>query len=202
MSLRVPTIELEQVTDNGFTTTNMRDCTGTPFNYQPEYSTAKRNNVSPWGAIAGNITTQFEIGHFEPCSNVTREATFTAGPGITDTYWKECHGPYENAAPSGDGGHHAEINDSPCFPAGDTHGSLNNAPDEVTGCLDFFTQNGDLDFDGSDYWADWPTGTSPTAMFASTFVQALPTTAGNQYSPRSSTTWDGPASSPTAPRSA
>ena len=165
---------------NGFQNTNMSDCSGAPYNFQPLYNTAKPANIVPWAALATNISTEVEIGHFEPCTNVTGTATFTGGPGITDTYWKVCHGPYENTSSGGDNAK-IEKNDSPCFPAGDTHGSVNNAPDLVTGCLDFFTQNGDLDFDGSDYWADWPTGTSPTGTYASSFAQALPTTAGNPY---------------------
>jgi hypothetical protein len=168
---------------NGFQNTSIIDCSGAPFNFQPEYNTAAQANMVPWAALATNISSEFEIGHFEPCSQITGRATYNAGSGVTDTYWKECHGPYENSAPGGDGNSKkVEVNDSPCFPAGDVHGALNIAPDEVTGCLDFFTQNGDLDFDGSAYWADWPTGTSPTAKFPSTFVQSLPSSGGNGYS--------------------
>jgi hypothetical protein len=133
-------------------------------------------------ALETNISTGFEIGHFEPCTQVTGQATFTAAIGVTDPYWKECHGPYENSAPGGDGNtKKVEGNYSPCFPAGDTHGSLGHPADLVSGCIDVFTQNGDLDFDGTPYWADWPTGTTPTT-YPGSFVQALPTTSGSQYS--------------------
>ena len=101
--------------------------------------------------------------------------------GVTDKYWSECHGPYERSAPGGDGASSPELSDAPCYPKGDTHGRLATAPDTVTGCTDSYTQNGDLDFDGTPYWAEWPTGTTPTAQHPSSFVESLPTTAGQQY---------------------
>jgi hypothetical protein len=33
---------------NGFQNTSMVDCSGKPFNFQPEYNTAKRQNITPW----------------------------------------------------------------------------------------------------------------------------------------------------------
>ena len=50
----------------------------------------------------------------------------------------------------------------------------------MTGCEDDLFQNGDLDFDGSGYWPEWPTSTVPN-LYPSTFLQALPTSAGNRY---------------------
>ena len=48
----------------------------------------------------------------------------------------------------------------------------------MTGCQDNIFQNGDLDFDGTPYWPEWPTGNIPT-MYPSTFVEKFPTrTAG------------------------
>ena len=38
---------------NGFKTTSMADCSGTPFNFQPEYNTAKANNITPWARAHG-----------------------------------------------------------------------------------------------------------------------------------------------------
>ena len=35
---------------NGFMATNISDCSGTPFNYEPEYNTAGPNNIVPWAA--------------------------------------------------------------------------------------------------------------------------------------------------------
>ena len=81
---------------NGFMATNPGDCTGVPFNYEPEYDTAAPANVIPWAALQTNLSTQFEIGHFTPCTQVRGPATFTAG-AFSDTYWKRCLGPYERA---------------------------------------------------------------------------------------------------------
>jgi hypothetical protein len=58
---------------------------------------------------------------------------------------------------------------------------LNTPPNLVTGCLDDFTQNGDLDFDGTDYYPDFPNSLRP-GPFPSPFLQRQPTTAGARYS--------------------
>jgi hypothetical protein len=58
---------------------------------------------------------------------------------------------------------------------------LNTAPDTVTGCTDSLLQNGDLDFDGTPYWPEWPVGSTPTEKYPGSFVQSLPTTGGAQY---------------------
>jgi hypothetical protein len=162
---------------NGFQNTSIVDCSGSPYNFQPEYNTASKRGITPWAALQTNISTEYEIGHFTPCSSLSGRFSINVAPGITDTSWTTCNGPYEATA---DGGGNPEGSDANCFPAGDTHGSLNTAPNEVTGCLDF-ASGGDLDFDGTPYWADWPTGTTPGA-FPSSFVQQLPQSQGNQYS--------------------
>jgi hypothetical protein len=48
----------------------------------------------------------------------------------------------------------------------------------MTGCLDFFS-GGDIDFDGTPYWADWPTGVNPTDTTPGSFVQSAPATGNN-----------------------
>ena len=98
---------------------------------------------------------------------------------MTDTVWQSCHGPYETATTPDAG--NPEVTDAPCYPKGDTHGALNAAPDTVTGCP-VFVSGGDIDFDGSPYWPEWPTGPNPTSRLPGSFVQALPTSAGSQYS--------------------
>jgi hypothetical protein len=163
---------------NGFMNTDLTTCNGTPFNFQPEFSTAAPNNIAAWTALQVNISTQFEIGHFEPCTSVTDPSALPLGPDLTDTFWNRCHGPYESNTTDTESS--GEVTDAPCYPAGDTHGVLNTAPNLVTGCTDFFT-GGDLDFDGTSYWADWPTGSTPTATFPGSFVQQLPTSDGAQY---------------------
>jgi hypothetical protein len=165
---------------NGFASTSAADCSGTPYNFQPEYSTASQANIVPWAALQTNISTEFEIGHFEPCTSVTEPGTLTLAGGATDTFYNVCNGPYE--ADDSDESSSGEVSDAFCYPAGDTHGVLNSQPDTMAGCLADYYQNGDLDFDGSSYWPEWPTGSQPTAKFPGSFVQDLPTTDGGaQY---------------------
>lgn len=159
---------------NGFMNTNVTTCDGTPFSFQPEFSTASVGNIAGWTALQVNISTQFEIGHFTPCSSVTGPAAITLAAGVTDTYWKHCVGGYEKSTVP-DGGKNPEATDAPCYPQGDTHGGL-APPNVVTGCLDFFA-GGDVDFDGTSYWADWPNRTAPD-RFPSAFLQRAPTTVG------------------------
>ena len=170
---------------NGFQTTSQADCSGTPFNFQPEYNTASYNNISPWTAIRTDISTEFETGHFEACTSLSDESSVTLSSGpppVMDNYWSTCNGPYETSAPGGDGASDPEVSDAPCYPKGDTHGALNTPPDTITGCYLIFTQNGDLDFDGTPYWPEWPTASHPTTLFPSSFVDALPSSDGRDYS--------------------
>jgi hypothetical protein len=152
---------------NGFQNTSIVDCSGTPHNFEPEYNTASKQNITPWAALQTDISTQYEIGHFEPCSKVLEPRS-----NGFDTVWTKCTGPYESTT-AADGGTNAEQSDANCFPAGDTHGDLHTQPDLINGCIDNVTQNGDLDFDGTPYWADWPTSTTP-GRFPGSFVQNQP----------------------------
>jgi len=162
---------------NGFQNTSISDCSGTPHNFQPEYNTAAKSNIIPWAALQTNISTQYETGHWEPCTSLTDSAIYTFSGGVTDTYYNRCHGPYEGASDNGT----PEASDAFCYPAGDTHGAQHSAPDTVTGCLDDLYQNGDLDFDGTPYYPEWPTGQNPTAKYPGSFVESLPQTSGSQY---------------------
>ena len=83
---------------NGFMATDMSNCEGIPFNYEPEYNTAAVNNIVPWAADQLTVGTEFEIGHFEPCSSLTKPLNVPI-PGFTDVTWNECHGVYERTAP-------------------------------------------------------------------------------------------------------
>jgi len=167
---------------NGFQNTSLIDCSGAPFNYEPEYNTAAQGNIAPWTALQTNISTQFEIGHFEACTTVSQDITGGHGGagGPSDPIYNKCAGPYESSTVADSTT--PERGDAACFPKGDTHGTLNTAPNQVTGCIDNVFQNGDLDFDGSPYWADWPTGTKPTETLPATFRQLPPITNGQQYS--------------------
>lgn len=159
---------------NGFMATNPGDCSGVPFNYEPEYSTASPANIIPWAALATNISTDFEIGHFTPCTSISKAVSFAFG-GFSDTFWKRCAGPYEQA---GDATTLPTVSDdAPCFRKGDTHGGRTD-PDLVTGCAAFFSAaGGDIDYDGTPYWPDWPDSLTPD-RFPSSFLQESPRTAG------------------------
>ena len=163
---------------NGFMTTSITDCSGTPFNFEPEYNTARPQNIVPWGFGPYGINTEFEIGHFEPCTRITGRRTLQSG-SFHDVYYNRCHGPYEADAP-GDSRDSQEPNDSPCYLFGDTHGGK-APPNQVTGCDVFFGAVGDLDFDGTSYRADWPTSVTPN-RYPATFQQATPATRGHPFS--------------------
>jgi hypothetical protein len=164
---------------NGYMATNINDCSGTPFNYQPEYSSAGPLDIVPWAALQTNISTEFEIGHFEACTSLSQKMTLSE-PGFTDSFWNKCHGPYENAgAPDSKT---PEAGDALCYPKGDTHGGT-APPNIVTGCEDNWFQNGDLDFDGNGYWREWPNSTTPDS-FPSTFLQSPPTTGNGAAYPK------------------
>jgi hypothetical protein len=162
---------------NGFMNTNPADCSGSPFNFQPEYSSARAQNIIPWGIGPYMINDQYELGHFEPCTSVTGSASLTEGT-FTDTYFLNCHGPYEK----GKEDPNLETDDSPCFKFGDTHGGT-AAPNLVTGCDVFFDTVGDLDWDGTPYYPDWPDSVIPD-RFPSPFLQLQPTTVGGHRYPQ------------------
>lgn len=168
---------------NGFANTSPANCSGTPFNFQPEYNTAKPGNIIPWAAIATDVSTEFETGHWESCTGLSKPVSPNPfDSGDTGGDWNECHGPYEH----NDGGEGAELGEAECYKAGDTHPGYDGpgtstAPDQATGCQDNVYQNGDLDFDGSPYWPEWPTGTT-AGTYPSAFVDWFPTTGGAQYS--------------------
>jgi len=158
---------------NNFTQTSIVDCSGTPFNYEPAYSTARPANVVPWAILQGAVFNQFEIGHFEPCKTISGPFQETVG-SFTDTAWSHCHGPYEQPTDP-----NTANDDPPCYPKGDTHGGI-AAPNLVTGCepvIGPLPASSDLDFDGTSYWPDWPNKLRP-GPFPTPFLQQQPTTVG------------------------
>jgi hypothetical protein len=168
---------------NGFANTSISNCSTTPFNFEPEYNTAAKANIVPWAALATNISTEYETGHWEPCSSLSDSLTPNPfDPADTGRTYNECNGPYETAGgPEG-----AETGDGLCYYAGDTHPGFDGPgtstdPDVTTGCQDNYLQNGDLDFDGTPYYAEWPVGPSPTAKLPGSFVEQLPTSGGAPY---------------------
>jgi hypothetical protein len=161
---------------NGYKATGIADCSdGRPFNYEPEYKTAAKENIVPWAALATDISTEFEIGHFTPCTSVSNPL------GGSDPTFGTCNGPYESPTDN-DSDPEGTIGDAPCYPAGDTHTGLGlgaSDPNPIAGCLNFLGD--DEDFDGTPYWPDWPTGTTPTATNPGSFVQQAPTSQGSKY---------------------
>jgi hypothetical protein len=157
---------------NGFMDTSIADCSGTPWNFRPLYSSASQINQGGWAAA--NINVAYEIGHFIPCTAVKGFAPVPVG-GFRDPSWRFCRGPYEKTGPPDGSPRSGEPDDAPCFKAGDTHGPLHTAPDLVTGCTD--GNSGDLDYDGTSYWPNWPATVAP-GMFPSPLTMRPPTTVG------------------------
>jgi hypothetical protein len=50
---------------NGFANTDLTSCKTTSFNFHPEFSTAKTQNVATWTALQANVNFAVETGHFE-----------------------------------------------------------------------------------------------------------------------------------------
>ena len=99
--------------NNGFMNTNYKTCAGTPFNFHPEYNTARQQNQVPWAALEGGVLMEQEIGHFEPCSSVTNTLAYTAtyadGQTFSDPSTAQtCVGGFEGAGKVGEG---------PCSPS-------------------------------------------------------------------------------------
>jgi hypothetical protein len=166
---------------NGFEFVDM-NCNVASANWQPEYNTAAAGNIVPWAALQTNISTEYETGHFEPCASVTNAVTNPFDPNDTGGTYTTCVGGYEGGASEG-----AEASDELCYAASDTHANWDGPGTTAQGakiaaCQDNFAQNGDLDFDGSPYRTEWPTGPKPTSLYPSSFVESLPTTNGTPYS--------------------
>jgi hypothetical protein len=169
---------------NGFQNTSIVNCSGTPFNFQPEYNTAASGNFIPWAALQTNISTEFEIGHFEVCTSLTNAlASNPFDPSDVGGTYNGCTGPYETAG----GAEGPETGDALCYAAGDVHAGYDGnpsdtvPPNEVSGCQNNLFQNGDLDFDGSGYYGgEWPTSASVTPRLPSSFIESLPQTNGGR----------------------
>jgi hypothetical protein len=104
-----------------------------------------------------------------------------------DASWNICRGPYETDGPPDKPKASAEGTDFPCYPAGDTHGPLDSAPDLVTGCL-----GGDLDYDGTPYLTDWPDSVTPD-LYPSALTVGQPTTGNGTRYPQIEFLTDNPA---------
>jgi hypothetical protein len=166
---------------NGFQYIDM-NCDVGLGNFQPEYSTARDGNIIPWAALQTDVSTEYETGHFEPCSSVSGSVTNPFDAGDTGGTYTKCAGAYEGSDNEGD-----ETSDELCYAANDPHTGYDGTGTTFTGapianCQDNVQQNGDLDFDGTPYRTEWPTGSTPTSLYPSSFVESLPSTNGSQYS--------------------
>jgi hypothetical protein len=172
---------------NGFMNTNFTTCNGKPFNFHPEYSTASQQNQVPWAALEGGVLMQQEIGHFESCSSVTNQL----GLSFDLQTYQTCVGGLEpggtgegpctdtgcTGATTQGGGpcpdittNLCELSDAICAPQGARSVTINGKTETwswpIAACEQDFFQNGDLDFDGNSYVADWPDGSKnhPTSF--------------------------------------
>jgi hypothetical protein len=98
---------------NGFMNTNIADCTGNPFTFHAEYSTAKPQNQVPWAALEGGVLMQQEIGHAESCNSVSNPLPISeniGGQSFSDPrVFQTCDGGSEGPHATGEG---------PCAPDG------------------------------------------------------------------------------------
>jgi hypothetical protein len=205
---------------NGFMNTNIADCSGTPYTFHAEYSTAEQQNQVPWAALEGGVLMEQEIGHGEVCNSVTNQDPFSASypggqsysdPNTYDTCLGGSEGPNavgegpcnpstdvcQNATTQGPTGPVACPNDNAasgglceyadgfCFQQGTRTVVINGVPATASArtneCFADRYQNGDLDFDGQPYLADWPNG-SPN--YPTSFEYAGPFTVGGHLYPQ------------------
>ena len=66
----------------GFANTNLNSCATTPYDFHPEYSTARPENINPWGALELNVNIAVETGHFEFADNDADDSDCYSGPPI------------------------------------------------------------------------------------------------------------------------
>jgi hypothetical protein len=93
---------------NGFMNTNIADCSGTPFTFHAEYSTAEQQNQVPWAAAEGGVLMEQEIGHSEVCNSVTNQdpfsMTYPGGQSYSDpNTYDTCVGGTEGPNATGEG---------------------------------------------------------------------------------------------------
>ncbi|MBV9445711.1 MAG: hypothetical protein JO345_07430 [Streptosporangiaceae bacterium] len=102
-------------------------CNITPYAFHPMYSTSSPDTRVPWAAHSYNIAFADEIGHFEYCNAVNPTNGACTSAGVT-----EKDGTLDN-------------DDTGCFPA------AASTLIQISGCL-----SADNDFDGPEYFNNWP----------------------------------------------
>ena len=93
---------------NGFQNTSIADCSGTPFSFHAEYSSAKQQNQVPWAALEGGVLMEQEIGHGETCSTLSNKLGFSFAGSDGSSYsdpdvYQTCNGGSEGPAATGEG---------------------------------------------------------------------------------------------------
>jgi hypothetical protein len=125
---------------NGFMNTNIADCSGTPFTFHAEYSTAKQQNQVPWAALEGGVLMEQEIGHSEICSSLSNQdpysATYPGGQSYSDPQtYDTCNGGSEGPNATGEG---------PCTSAGICQNATTQGPTGPVACPTDNAASGDL----------------------------------------------------------
>ncbi len=132
---------------NGFAQVNYQPtsstCNITPYAFHPMYSTSSPDTRVPWAAHSYNIAFADEIGHFEYCNAVNTTNGACTSAGVT-----EKNGTVDN-------------DDNGCFPA------AASTLIQISGCL-----GTDNDFDGPEYFNNWP-GTGSRAQQAQFDAQPI-----------------------------
>ncbi len=80
-------------------TYSLGNCSGVPFNFTAEYSSASPQNQVPWAALEGGVLMEDEIGHFEACSSVTHRMRLGTVAGDAEVYQSCLGGSEGNARP-------------------------------------------------------------------------------------------------------
>jgi hypothetical protein len=106
---------------------SLGDCSGVPFNFTAEYSSASEQNQVPWAALQGGVLMEDEIGHFEACSSVANQ--MPSGTVFGDTVYQSCVGGSEGTAPPEQGCSLTTFN----CPGATTQDGLACPPDLATG---------------------------------------------------------------------
>jgi len=93
---------------NGFKNTNIADCSGDPWTFHAEYSSAQQQNQVPWAAAEAGVLMEQEIGHSEVCSSVTNNDPFAVGYANGQSFadnntYDTCVGNSEGAGQTGEG---------------------------------------------------------------------------------------------------
>ena len=125
---------------NGFMNTNIADCSGTPFTFHAEYSTAEQQNQVPWAAAEGGVLMEQEIGHSEVCNSVTNNdplsLSYPGGQSYSDpNAFDTCMGGSEGPNAVGEGPCTADRLPERDDPGSQRSGGLSDSNNPASGAL-------------------------------------------------------------------